>query len=183
MAQCGFLTVVGVCLSDPCLNGGTCTVDNDDYECSCVNGFSRGRCEIFTDAGTVHLWLKLGYRNKHNLNKNKCNDRLHFYSILMVLFKQTGVFPIHVRTVELVHPSAMMTSLAHVWGILPEVFVRSSLVPGEIVGTGKLYTNVMQKLEFHMKFRAISPNALTRNERSTNMSPIFRTKFKRMSWK
>ena len=51
----GVLTLAGVCLSDPCLNGGTCSVDGDDYECSCVNGFSGGRCQIFTDAGTINL--------------------------------------------------------------------------------------------------------------------------------
>ena len=60
-----------------------------------------------------------------------CNGPLHSYLIVVVFFKQIGVSPIHVRTVELVHQSAMMTSLAHVWDMSPEVFVKNSLAPNK----------------------------------------------------
>ncbi|XP_066290627.1 fibropellin-1-like [Branchiostoma lanceolatum] len=41
-------TVVSVCASQPCLNGGTCVVDssNAGFNCSCVEGFLGDVCEV-----------------------------------------------------------------------------------------------------------------------------------------
>ena len=58
---------------------------------------------------------------------NKFHGCLHSNLIVVIFFKQIGVSPIHVRTVELVHQSAMMTSLARVWNMSPEVFAKNSL--------------------------------------------------------
>ena len=46
-----------VCLSDPCLHGGTCTDSNGDYSCSCLTGFTGGSCEIFIDGGMAVSYL------------------------------------------------------------------------------------------------------------------------------
>jgi Notch-like protein len=37
------------CLPNPCLNGGTCANDGDDYQCHCSENFRGINCEIFND--------------------------------------------------------------------------------------------------------------------------------------
>lgn len=46
------------CLSDSCLNGGTCqenTFQDDGFECTCLNGFSGKHCHLFADSCHVGL--------------------------------------------------------------------------------------------------------------------------------
>lgn len=33
------------CLSEPCLNGGTCTSNQGSYKCTCPSGFNGNNCE------------------------------------------------------------------------------------------------------------------------------------------
>ena len=32
------------CQSNPCLNGGTCTIDGTDFVCSCIDGYTGQTC-------------------------------------------------------------------------------------------------------------------------------------------
>ena len=32
------------CQSNPCLNGGTCTMDGKDFACSCIDGYTGRKC-------------------------------------------------------------------------------------------------------------------------------------------
>ena len=44
-----FFHVIGPCSSDPCANGGTCTVTNQGgITCRCASGFEGPRCETGT---------------------------------------------------------------------------------------------------------------------------------------
>ena len=42
------LLIPDPCLSDPCRNGGTCTVASVNYTCSCPSGFTGMLCETNT---------------------------------------------------------------------------------------------------------------------------------------
>ena len=37
---------LGPCATNPCVNGGTCMPDGDDYWCDCPHQFSGEHCEI-----------------------------------------------------------------------------------------------------------------------------------------
>ena len=40
-----FVLDVDECSSNPCENGGTCTVSIDEYSCQCVEGYIGANCE------------------------------------------------------------------------------------------------------------------------------------------
>jgi len=41
-----FLWAASPCSSNPCLNGGNCTVNGSSYDCSCINGWTGVNCTV-----------------------------------------------------------------------------------------------------------------------------------------
>ena len=39
------LSDINECLSDPCLNGGSCSAIGNEYTCECVDGYTGIHCE------------------------------------------------------------------------------------------------------------------------------------------
>ena len=39
------LTEIDECLSDPCLNDGTCLDEINGYTCQCIDGFTDAQCQ------------------------------------------------------------------------------------------------------------------------------------------
>ena len=41
-----YVTDINECISDPCVNGASCTDLVDMFNCTCVDGFNGTTCEI-----------------------------------------------------------------------------------------------------------------------------------------
>jgi len=58
-------TIIGPCKSNPCLNGGTCTKENNRYMCSCSDDYSGQTCE---DKYLFHL---IRHANTNSFDEDK----------------------------------------------------------------------------------------------------------------
>ncbi|KAF8767201.1 Fat-like cadherin-related tumor suppressor [Argiope bruennichi] len=47
--HCGVLLDLGVCSSQPCMNGGTCIPTNSGFSCQCLSRYQGSHCEIDLD--------------------------------------------------------------------------------------------------------------------------------------
>ncbi|GFQ74088.1 fat-like cadherin-related tumor suppressor homolog [Trichonephila clavata] len=47
--HCGVLLDLGICSSQPCLNGGTCVPTNSGFTCQCLSRYQGSHCEIDLD--------------------------------------------------------------------------------------------------------------------------------------
>ncbi|KAG8186896.1 hypothetical protein JTE90_023783 [Oedothorax gibbosus] len=47
--HCGVLLDLGICSSQPCLNGGTCIPTKSGFACQCLSRYEGGQCEIDLD--------------------------------------------------------------------------------------------------------------------------------------
>ena len=45
--------------ANPCLNGGTCTLAEDDYQCHCKYGYSGLNCENLKGVKVLPVFVKL----------------------------------------------------------------------------------------------------------------------------
>ena len=69
-----FQTDINECESRPCLNGATCVNKENDYQCSCIAGYTGTKCEINIDE-CDHDTCQNGGRCIDGINVYSCHCR------------------------------------------------------------------------------------------------------------
>ncbi|XP_071841566.1 uncharacterized protein [Apostichopus japonicus] len=65
--------VANPCIGSPCLNGGTCTVFGNTFQCTCVEGFSGNVCQTTANTAPVLSGCPVGTVNSFTTSPT-CND-------------------------------------------------------------------------------------------------------------
>ena len=58
-----FLLAIDECASRPCMNGGNCTDEINEYTCECADGFTGLNCESGIKIITLKILTKLKFPN------------------------------------------------------------------------------------------------------------------------
>lgn len=119
---------INECLSQPCMNGGTCRDRVASYLCECEDGFSGQRCQT---GNTLHisclfliLYLSYWHYDIRDFDSSSlCKTWLEFRFLWMLWQILMNAFPSHVSTEVHVRISLVLTSVT-ASRVMPDRTVR-----------------------------------------------------------